>query len=97
MNKVKVFLVALIFVCISGCAACIDYPKRLVDDKGVALEPAGCYDYRVCMYYVAAGDYQSDCKLEYTKCCKERNYVFCNNPDNIWADDKPQNCWDKLD
>lgn len=24
-------------------------------------------------------------------------YEYCNDPENLWKDDKPQNCYDKLD
>jgi hypothetical protein len=88
-------LIFIIFIFLVGCVACTKYPERLVDKNGVTLEPDSCYDYRVCMYYVVVGKLQSDCKLEFMKCCKDRDYIFCNDEYKRWEEDKPQNCWDK--
>ena len=97
IKQLKILALTILLTLLTGCAACIKYPTRLVDDKGISLEPAACYDYKLCMYYVAIGKYQSDCKLEYIKCCKERNYIFCGKDDKRWTDSKSQECWDKLD
>jgi hypothetical protein len=67
-----------------------------MDKDDFPAEPASCYDYRMCMYYVAIGKYESDCKLEFMQCCKERNYMLCKDIEYRWQESKEQECWDKL-
>lgn len=98
MKKVFIFLITGILVILSGCASCIKYPEPKLNDKGLMVEPQECYDYRLCMYYSAVSkNYQSDCKLEFEKCCKIRRYEFCRESEKRWEESNAQSCWDKLD
>ena len=91
-------MIRFIFVSLlllSSCVSCVTFPDPLVDKDGTMIEPPSCYDYRVCLYYVVVGKLQSDCKLEYIKCCKYRDYDFCKREENLWGESKSQECWDK--
>jgi hypothetical protein len=72
---------------ISGC---VQYPKIRED------ETPACADYKVCMYYVAAGKLTSNCNAEFLRCCKARDFDMCKHEKNRPADMKFQECWDKL-
>jgi hypothetical protein len=85
-----ILVVALIFMAGFFAAGCIRYPTRSETDIDA------CYDYQVCLYYVARGNLKSNCNEEFQKCCKARNFIFCGNEKNRPADVKFQECWDKL-
>ena len=90
----KLFFIFFIFL--AGCVSCIKYPDRLLDPKSkLSLEPDSCYDYKVCMYYVATGKIQSTCQAEFVKCCKDRDFELCKSEKKP-ADMKFSECWDKL-
>ena len=89
--QIIIFTVMIITVAsIQSCSMFVKPPERL------AGEPEECYEYRYCKYLAAKGKVVSDCGVEFDRCCKKRNYIFCQDSNNLWPDDKPQNCWDKL-
>lgn len=91
----KKFILTLTILSMS-CSMFLMRPERYMDKEGFPAEPSSCYDYRMCMYYVAKGKYESDCKLEFIQCCKDRHYNKCGDDQERWADQDPTACWDKL-
>lgn len=83
-------LVGGIFFAGFASGGCISYPDRKDADC-----PA-CYDYQVCLYMSAKNKIKSDCKEEFSKCCKARSFIFCRDENNRPKEVRFQECFDKL-
>jgi len=96
----KVFMIALLIIFMTGCTACIKRPEPIMQkgpDGKRMVEPISCYYYRECEYYKTV-DKKShgDCKAEFIKCAKDLDYRYCQDPEN-WPEGVTfTHCFDKL-
>lgn len=88
----KYLLLSLIIIFTVSCGTVlIKEPQRLEN------ETYASYMSRYCRYAAAKGKYAPDCSKWDDAAVKEYMHDYCNDPKNLWNDEKPQNCWDKID
>jgi hypothetical protein len=98
MKRILLLLSLCIFLagCVA-CSGCIQFPKRITDEKGRAVVSESCYRYEICMYYVAIGKLQSNCNLELDQCRKDTIYTDCGKEETRWKGQREQDCWNIKD
>ena len=88
-------IIFVVFIFLFGCVSCQKHPIRLVDKDGKSIEPDSCYYYRLCLHYASMRKQKPECESLFKKCCKDRDYEECKDDKYRWAEQRPQECWDK--
>lgn len=83
--------VIIIFIICFFFTGCVQFPER----KDFSCD--ACYQYSVCMYYVAKGKLQSNCQLEYSACRKDTIYNDCKDEKKRWEKQGCQDCYNVRD
>jgi hypothetical protein len=75
----KKIIICIMFIALSGCAACVKYPDRPYNEKtGVWYSPPECYDWAICEYNrTQIKNNAGDCKAEFMACSRARAFLRC--------------------
>lgn len=94
----KILTFILTMIIFASCATCVKYPDKPYNKKtGQWIEPAECWDWKLCEYYRTKRKGKGDsCKAEYEACYKARVYNKCKSDDIRYKNHSFDNCWHVL-